>query len=261
MTISVSGSSTAGESSSLVCKAGIAIQSNTPRPHFQWFFGPNNNSLPFRPPMTTNNGEMYRSTLQFSPLSQSHAGMYTCRLGGNARLAARTTLMVNGTQCICVSIIDFVCLCLDYFIVAPLITVKVTANLNAPLMVGQTDNTLTCDVSGAGNLNPKIDYQWTRNDGNTQTRIGTNSNTLSLSPLRLSKVGDYTCNVTVNSTLLNSNVSASADNSQSVLVQGEFNQSGTSINISFLFQQFQIHNLLLSLVALAPSFTMNLMSL
>ena len=148
-----------------------------------------------------------------------------------------------------------------FFIVAPLITVKVTANLNTPLMVGQTDNALTCDVTGAGNLTPKIDYRWTRNDGNTQTHIGTNSNTLSLSPLRLSNIGDYTCNITVNSTLLNSNFSASADNIQSVLIQGEFNQSGTSINISFLFQQFQIHYLLLSLVALAPLFTMNLMSL
>ena len=107
MTITPSGSSIAGENSSLVCSANIVTHEDTPRPHFQWFFGPNNNSLPFRPPMTTNSMNTYTSTLQFSPLSQSRAGMYTCRLGGNARLAARTTLMVNGTQCIYVSIIDF----------------------------------------------------------------------------------------------------------------------------------------------------------
>ena len=97
MTISPSGSSTAGGNSvSLVCSASIATQSDSPMPHFQWSFGPNNNSLPFRTPVTTNSGNTYTSTLQFPPLSQSHAGMYTCQLGGNARLAARTTLIVNG---------------------------------------------------------------------------------------------------------------------------------------------------------------------
>ena len=110
----------------------------------------------------------------------------------------------------------------DCFIAAPLITVKVTSNLNTPLMVGQTDNILTCDVSGADNLNPTIAYLWTRNDGHTQTQVGTNSN-LTLSSLRFSHVGDYTCNVTVNSTLLNSNISTSSDNSQRVMIQSELN--------------------------------------
>ena len=97
MQISPSGSSAAGGNLMLVCSASIATQSDTPPPHFQWFYGPNNNSLPFRQsPMATNNGNMYSSSLQFSPLNQSHAGMYTCRLGGNARLAARTILIVNG---------------------------------------------------------------------------------------------------------------------------------------------------------------------
>ena len=88
-------------------------------------------------------------------------------------------------------------------------------------MVGQTSNTLTCDVSGADNLNPAITYQWTRNDGSTQTPVGTNSNTLSLSPLRLSNAGDYTCNATVSSILLNDDIPASADNTQRVTIQSE----------------------------------------
>ena len=58
----------------------------------------------------------------------------------------------------------------------------VTANLNEPLMVGQTDNTLTCDVSGADNFNPMITYQWIRDDGSTQTPLGL-TQTLSLSLL------------------------------------------------------------------------------
>ena len=94
------------------------------------------------------------------------------------------------------------------------------ANLNTPLMVGQTGYTLTCDVSGAGNLDPMIIYQWTRSDGTTQTQVG-NSRTLNLSPLGLSHAGNYTCNVTVNSVLLNNDITASADNLQSVTIQSE----------------------------------------
>ena len=110
----------------------------------------------------------------------------------------------------------------DCFIAAPLITVKVTSNLNTPLMVGQTDNILTCDVSGADNLNPTIAYLWTKDDGHTQTQVGTNSN-LTLSSLRFSHIGDYTCNVTINSTLLNNNISISSNNSQRVIIQSELN--------------------------------------
>ena len=104
VTISPSDSNTAGEDFSLVCSADIVTQDDTPSPHFQWFFGPNNNSLPFRTPITNNSRNTYTSTLYFSPLSQSHAGMYTCRLGGNARLAARATLTVNVGMSLCQSL-------------------------------------------------------------------------------------------------------------------------------------------------------------
>ena len=68
-------------------------------PIFEWFFGPNNGSLSSGVTPTENissNGDTYTSNLQFSPLSQSHTGMYTCRLGGNARLADIFTVIVNG---------------------------------------------------------------------------------------------------------------------------------------------------------------------
>ena len=94
-----------------------------------------------------------------------------------------------------------------------------TANLNTPLMVGQTGNNLTCDVSGADNLSPMITYQWTRNE---ETVPDVSSNTLDLSPLMLSDAGDYTCNVTVRSTLLTSDIQASASNMQTVTVKSEF---------------------------------------
>ena len=54
-------------------------------PTFMWFFGPNGNaSLPSgATPMATvlSSNKVYTSTLQFSPLSQLHTGMYTCQPG------------------------------------------------------------------------------------------------------------------------------------------------------------------------------------
>ena len=98
----------------------------------------------------------------------------------------------------------------------------VIANLNqAPLMVGQTGYTLTCDVSGVERLNPAITYQWTRNDDRTQTQVGTNSNVLSFSSVRLSDAGDYTCSATVGSSLLNNDITASVDNPQRLVIQSE----------------------------------------
>ena len=58
--------------------------------------------------------------------------------------------------------------------------------------------TLTCSVSRVENFNPIIAYQWTKNNG-TEIQVGTNSNTLSFSPLKLSDAGQYMCQVTVDS--------------------------------------------------------------
>ena len=88
----------AGTSFSLVCSATVQTQDDSPTPNLDWFFGANNASLPSSvTPMATvmGSGNTYSSTLQFSPLQQSHAGMYTCRLGSNSRLAAITMIIVN----------------------------------------------------------------------------------------------------------------------------------------------------------------------
>ena len=104
VTISPSGSSTAGEIYSLMCSTTLRtnpLPINVPSPTFQWFFGPNGNaSLPSGvTPMATvlgTNNTYFSSTLQFSRLSQSHAGKYTCRLGAG-RLVADITIPVNGS--------------------------------------------------------------------------------------------------------------------------------------------------------------------
>ena len=91
-------SGTAGEIFTLECSADIMTQSDSPSPTFEWFFDSNNTSLPSGVMVSdvTKCDNTYTSTLQFSPLQESHAGMITCQLGGNARLAVNANITVNG---------------------------------------------------------------------------------------------------------------------------------------------------------------------
>jgi hypothetical protein len=103
MVITPSGSSTAGGTGSLVCSATNLRPDNVALLTVQWFFGPNNSSL--LPPGVIDITTPGSSILQFSPLNQAHEGMYTCRLAGSVRLAAHTTLYVNGMYLLCIIII------------------------------------------------------------------------------------------------------------------------------------------------------------
>lgn len=105
----------------------------------------------------------------------------------------------------------------------PPISLLVIADLSEPLSIGYIGNVLTCEVFGADCLNPTITYQWTKYDGTSDhTQFQTKSNSLSLSPLRLSHAGDYICSVNINSVFLNDTLSVSAANkSVSVIIQSE----------------------------------------
>ena len=108
--------------------------------------------------------------------------------------------------------------------IAPSISVMVTANFNTPQMVGQTGNTLTCDVSGADNLNPIIAYQWTRYNGNTLMLARMTLNTLIFPHLQLSNAGDYNCIAIISSSLLNNDIVMNSTASHRVIIQGELIQ-------------------------------------
>ena len=106
--VSSSGPATAGEIYSLICSATlidpIPLPTDLPSPTFEWFFGPNGNaSVPIGVILqgtTSNNTSTnitYTSTLQFSPLSRSNVGKYTCRLGAG-RLANSANVAVNGIK-------------------------------------------------------------------------------------------------------------------------------------------------------------------
>ena len=105
VSISPSGSSTAGETYSLTCSAILYRPSNPspgsyimPPPTFEWLFGPNGNDpLPsgVTPTETVlGSDNTYRSILHFSPPSQFHTGNYTCRLGAG-RLVNSAVVTVN----------------------------------------------------------------------------------------------------------------------------------------------------------------------
>ena len=101
ITPSVPGIGTAGEMFTLSCSVNITpnpLPEDIPPPSFEWFYGLANISLPSGVTVSdvTNSGNAYTSIQQFSPLLVSHAGMYTCRLGGNERLAVNTNITVNG---------------------------------------------------------------------------------------------------------------------------------------------------------------------
>jgi hypothetical protein len=101
---------TAGERDySLTCSSTLFdpdhLPSGVPSPNFQWSFGGSSSlpsgvtAMPTVMSSSNSNSETYTSTLQFSPLSQSHAGMYTCRLGAG-RLVNSAIVIVNGNTII-----------------------------------------------------------------------------------------------------------------------------------------------------------------
>ena len=100
MAISPSGSTTAGETYSMTCRATLYYRDpSSPLPTFEWFFGPNGNTpLPsgLTPTPTLLSSGAYTSTLQFSPLSQSHAGNYTCQLGVGSLMNSNIISVVDG---------------------------------------------------------------------------------------------------------------------------------------------------------------------
>ena len=81
LSITASGTNTAGETYSLECSA--TVTGSTDQPTITWL-DPMNNTVPSE--MVTTTGSM--STLTFNPLAASHAGTYTCRgmVGGEHKI-------------------------------------------------------------------------------------------------------------------------------------------------------------------------------
>ena len=77
------------------------------------------------------------------------------------------------------------------------VTAQVIPSSEGLLTAGQTNFSLTCNVSGTGNLeSPAFTYQWKKDEDLIPDR---HRRTLSLSPLNVSNAGQYMCEVTVTS--------------------------------------------------------------
>ena len=103
---STGSATTAGQRDySLICSATLfdpsRLPSGVPSPNFQWFLNgcaslPSGvTAMPTVMSSSNSTSETYTSTLQFSPLSRCHVGMYTCRLGP-ARLTNSVMVTVDG---------------------------------------------------------------------------------------------------------------------------------------------------------------------
>lgn len=91
---------TAGDNITLTCLANITITNvaQTNDVTFEWFF--NNSIWSSLPPGVTvldvsRKDSVYSSTLQFSPLTLPHAGMYMCRLWKSSTQMASAKITVN----------------------------------------------------------------------------------------------------------------------------------------------------------------------
>ena len=90
VSITPSGTSTAGEAYSLVCS--VTVTGSTDTPTITWL-DPMDNQVPSE--MVSTTGSM--STLTFSPLSTSHAGTYTCRATVGEQMQSNTSEVVDVT--------------------------------------------------------------------------------------------------------------------------------------------------------------------
>ena len=80
---------------------------------------------------------------------------------------------------------------------------------------------LTCTVTGADRLNATITYQWFKDNTGVS---GETQSTLSFSSLSLSDAGQYSCDVTVSSTLLSQPI-AKMSNTWDLTLQSKYNFS------------------------------------
>ena len=85
-----------GSNFSLVCSANIyPLPVNGSPPILEWFFGPENSSLPSGVVVSnaTDRSNNYTSALWFSQLRENHTGIYTCKSGYSA---ARIIIFFSG---------------------------------------------------------------------------------------------------------------------------------------------------------------------
>ena len=96
------------------------------------------------------------------------------------------------------------------FISAPSVSIQIIESTSG--IAGENFD-LLCGILGAENLNPSVTYRWTKNSGGHQIQVGTNSSTLSFTPIQLSDANNYSCTITITSDYLTTSITAMASQS------------------------------------------------
>ena len=100
--------------------------------------------------------------------------------------------------------------------------VQIDPTIEDDILTTGTNFSLICNVYGTAKLRPELSFEWTYyNNGTDLEVVKTNSNELGFSPLKLSDAGAYTCRVSINSSLLNSNLTISSTLPHPVKVFGK----------------------------------------
>ena len=90
-----------------------------------------------------------------------------------------------------------------FFFSAPSLSIQIIESTSG--IAGENFD-LTCKILGTENLNPSVTYQWIKNNIDGQVQVGTNSSTLSFTPVRLSDAANYSCMVTIASSYLTTSI-------------------------------------------------------
>ena len=92
-----------------------------------------------------------------------------------------------------------------------------------PVTLGD-NHTILCNVSGSTIIQQHINYKWWHFNGTNSKEIeGRDSNTLTLSPLKLTNAGEYTCEVEIDSTEVSSSAKFLSKSSYILSLSGKSN--------------------------------------
>ena len=100
-----------GGSINMQCSVVITphpLPDGTSTPEFEWFFGQTFDQSLTYTTATCRTSSTYTSTLQLTSVSESDGGMYTCRLRGNHRTAVNTTVTIEPSECLIITIAIYV---------------------------------------------------------------------------------------------------------------------------------------------------------